>query len=79
MIDAGTDTLSEHPVLKQLGSRIRTIRQELHLSQEECAAICQIDRAHISKIEHGFKNTTVLHLAKVARGLGVELTDLFKP
>ena len=73
------DTLPEHPVLKQLGSRIRTIRQELHLSQEQCAAICQIDRAHISKIEHGFKNTTVLHLAKVASGLGVDITDLFKP
>jgi transcriptional regulator with XRE-family HTH domain len=67
------------PILKRLGSRIRAIRQELHLSQEECATICQIDRAHISRIEHGSKNTSVLLLAKMARGLGVELTDLFKP
>jgi len=73
------DTLSNHPILTQLGARIRTIREELHLSQEECAAICQVDRAHMSRLERGFGNTTVLHLAKVAQGLGVEIVDLLKP
>jgi transcriptional regulator with XRE-family HTH domain len=73
------DNLSSNPILKQLGARIRTIREELHLSQEECAAICRIDRGHISKLERGFPNATVLHLAKVAHGLGVEMVDLFKP
>ena len=73
------DRLPYDPVLKRLGSRIRLIREELHLSQAECAAICQVDRAHISKVERGFPNTSVLHLAKLAHGLGVELVDLFKP
>jgi DNA-binding XRE family transcriptional regulator len=67
------------PILKQLGSKIRTIREELHLSQAECAAMCQVDRAHISRLERGFPNTSVLHLAKLAQGLGVEIVDLFKP
>jgi len=73
------ETLSAHPILKQVGAKIRTIREDLHLTQEECAAICQIDRAHISRLERGFPNTTVLHLEKVAQGLGVEIVDLFRP
>jgi transcriptional regulator with XRE-family HTH domain len=73
------ETLTSHPLMKQLGARIRMIREELHLTQAECAAICQIDRAHMSRLERGFKNTSVLHLAKLADGLGVEIADLFKP
>jgi transcriptional regulator with XRE-family HTH domain len=70
---------SDDPLLKQLGARIRTIRTELHLTQQECAAICQISRSHMCHLERGFKNASVLHLAKVAHGLGIELVDLFKP
>jgi transcriptional regulator with XRE-family HTH domain len=66
------------PILKQLGAKIRTIREDLHLSQEECAAICQTDRGYICRLERGYKNTTVLQIAKVAQGLGVEIGDLFK-
>src|SRR5262245_36388298 len=78
-LSGAKDRMSYDPVLKRLGSRIRLIREELHLSQAECAAICQVDRAHISKVERGFPNTSVLHLAKLAHGLGVEIVDLFKP
>ena len=66
-------------VLKQLGARIRLIREELHLSQEECAVMCQTDRGSLCRLERGFRNMTVLHLAKLAQGLGVEMVDLFKP
>jgi transcriptional regulator with XRE-family HTH domain len=73
------ETVTNSPLMKQLGERIRTIREDLHLTQAECAARCHIDRAHMSRLERGFKNTSVLHLAKLADGLGVELADLFKP
>ena len=75
---ATNGTHAQEPVLKQLGARIRLIRRELHLSQQECAALCQIDRAHMSRLERGFPNASVLHLAKLARGLGIEIADLFK-
>jgi transcriptional regulator with XRE-family HTH domain len=70
---------SYDPLLKQLGARIRTIRTELHLTQQECAAMCHISRAHMCHLERGIKNASVLHLAKVAHGLGIELVDLLKP
>ena len=69
----------DDPILKQLGDRIRTIREELHLSQGECANICQIARSHMCHLERGSSNASVLLLAKVAQGLGIELVDLFKP
>ena len=72
------DTPEYDPILKKLGARIRLIRRELHLSQQECAALCHIDRAHMSRLERGCKNASVLHLAKLARGLDVEIADLFK-
>jgi transcriptional regulator with XRE-family HTH domain len=69
---------SYDPLLKQLGTKIRTIREELHLTQGQCAAMCEIDRAHMSRLERGVRNTSVLHLAKLAHGLGIELVDFFK-
>lgn len=77
--ESTNDTPTREPVLKQLGARIRLIRRELHLSQQECAALCHIDRAHMSRLERGFPNASVLHLAKLAHGLGIEIADLFKP
>ena len=77
-LDSTNDTPTREPVLKQLGARIRLIRRELHLSQQECAALCHIDRAHMSRLERGFPNASVLHLAKLAHGLGIEIADLFK-
>jgi len=78
-IAATNERRAQEPVLKRLGARIRSIRRELHLSQQECAALCHIDRAHMSRLERGFPNASVLHLAKLAHGLGIEIADLFKP
>ena len=76
--ESTNDTPTRESVLKQLGARIRLIRRELHLSQQECAALCHIDRAHMSRLERGVPNASVLHLAKLAHGLGIEIADLFK-
>jgi hypothetical protein len=32
----------------------------------------------MSRLERGFPNASVLHLAKLAHGLGIEIADLFK-
>ncbi|HKB13945.1 MAG TPA: helix-turn-helix transcriptional regulator [Vicinamibacterales bacterium] len=67
------------PILKQLGARIRAMREELHMSQKEFAAVCQIDAGSLCRLEHGSRNTTVLHLARLAQGLDVDIVDLLKP
>jgi transcriptional regulator with XRE-family HTH domain len=65
------------PILKRLGNRVRALRDARNWSQEELADRCHIDRSYMSGIERGVRNISVLHLARLAKGLGVSIADLF--
>lgn len=66
-----------HPILKRLGHRVRELRKAKGWSQEEFADICRIDRSYMSGIERGVRNISVLHVGRLARGLGISIPDLF--
>jgi transcriptional regulator with XRE-family HTH domain len=66
-----------HPILKRLGNRVRELRNAKGWSQEEFSDICKIDRSYMSGIERGVRNISVLHLAKLAKGLGIPVSALF--
>jgi transcriptional regulator with XRE-family HTH domain len=66
-----------HPILRRLGTRVRELRQQRGLSQEAFADVCRIDRSYMSGIERGVRNISVLHLARLAKGLGISIADLF--
>ena len=68
---------TRHPALKRLGAHVRALREQRNLSQEEFADICDIDRSYMSGIERGIRNITVVHLAKLAKGLGIPISALF--
>lgn len=65
-----------HPLLRKVGERIRQVRIEKSLSQEELADLAGLDRSYMSGIERGVRNTSVLKLAGIAKALGVPLRDL---
>ena len=60
-----------------LGQRIRRLREERNLSQEEFAAQADIDRAYYGGIERGERNVAALNLIKIADALGAEVGELF--
>ena len=62
----------------QFGSRIAELRKQLNISQEELAERCGVHRTYIGSIERGEKSPTLNTIEKFARGLNVELIDLFK-
>lgn len=62
-------TPSEQKILKQVGARIRTLRNETGLSQEDFAKKVDLDRTYISDIERGERNVSILNLYKIAKGL----------
>lgn len=62
--------------LELLGRKIRKLRQEKGLSQEEFAHIADIDRSYIGQIERGERNIAFSNILKVAKALGVKLSDL---
>jgi transcriptional regulator with XRE-family HTH domain len=64
------------PHLKEIGDRIRTVREERGWSQEHLAHIVGIDRTYESGVERGMRNFGVLLLFQLARALRVKVRDL---
>jgi len=63
-------------VLIQLGKRIRALREERKISQEELADRADIHRNYISQIEGGKRNVSFYNVVKIARALQVSPSKL---
>lgn len=66
-------------ILQKFGQKVRNERQKQSLSQEELAAKAGVHRTYIGMIERGEKNITLTNIEKIAKALGLtmsELTDL---
>jgi len=63
-------------VKKLVGERIRELRKEKGLSQEELGDKADLHYTHIGSIERGEKNWSIDTLVKVAGGLNVTVNDL---
>jgi transcriptional regulator with XRE-family HTH domain len=64
-------------VKKLVGDRIRQLRKEQGLSQEKLGDKSDLHYTHIGSIERGEKNWSIDTLIKVAKGLNIEVADLF--
>lgn len=62
--------------LLRLGNGIRTLREELGLSQEALADAAGIDRSHMSRIERGKRNVSFLNICRIADALGRQPSDI---
>jgi len=69
--------MTDEKYLIQLGSRIRSKRLEKNLSQDKLAALCDIEKANLSRIETGKTNITILTLRKISKVLFGHLSELF--
>ncbi len=63
---------------KVVGNRIRQIRIEKKMSQEELATKAKTTRPHISKIEGGILSLQIDTLQRVADALGVQIKELIE-
>ncbi len=62
---------------EEFGNRIRRLRRSLELSQDELAFRCGLNRNYISDVERGTRNVSLRAIEKFAKGLNVEIVDLF--
>ncbi len=67
----------ESIVLKKFGDKIRQLRKERNLSQEELADRAELHRTYIGMIERAEKNITLINIEKLAKALDVEISELF--
>ena len=65
-------------VNKQLGYRIRYLREEKGLSIEALALEADINRNYLGDLERGTRNPTVVVLNKIAKALEIDLATLFE-
>jgi transcriptional regulator with XRE-family HTH domain len=65
-------------VLARFGARLRELRAETGLSQEAFAAKCGLDRTYISGIERGQRNVSLRNIERIARFLGISVSDLLE-
>ncbi len=65
-------------LLKRLGRGIREKRKAIGLSQEALAERVSIHPTHLSRIERGETNTTILILHRISEELGVGIDQWLK-
>ena len=64
--------------LNRLGKRVRALRLERKLTQEQAAEIAKLDEKHWQDIEGARTNPTVATLVGIARALKVTVSKLFE-
>ena len=67
---------AEGGVLDAVGRQVRFVRERANKTMDEVAKLGGLRRTHISAIERGKRNATILSLQKIAVGIGCTLRDL---
>jgi transcriptional regulator with XRE-family HTH domain len=68
---------SAEEVQKQFGARMRALRKQRGLSQEELALSCNLDRTYIGSVERGERNISLVNIHTIAAALGVLTREFF--
>ena len=64
-------------IKKTFWEKVRKLRTEKHLSQEEFARKCGVHRTYMWLIERWETNITFEHIEKIAKTLDVKINDIF--
>lgn len=67
---------SEDELKARLGRRIRELREERGMAQDECAHVCGVSRVYLGSIERGDQAPTIAILDRISRGLDVPVAEL---
>lgn len=63
---------------EKIGKRIKTLREEKKLKQEDLAWQSNLDRSYMNHVENGKRNITITSLEKIVNeGLKMTLSDFF--
>lgn len=65
-------------ILEKFSIRIKKLRNEKGISQEEFAHEINMNRSYYGKIETGSINITLQNIQKIADGFDITLSELFK-
>lgn len=69
--------MEDEEYLKMFAHRVRTLREEKSISQEKLAERAGLHRTYIGMVERLERNPSLICIHKIAKGLGVDITELF--
>lgn len=69
--------ISDTEILEKFGQKVRQLRKDRNISQEELADKAGLHRTYIGMIERAEKNITLINIEKIAIALEVRINDLF--
>jgi len=70
--------MTKKTILVKFGERVRDLRKEKGLSQEQLSFEADLHRTYIGMIERAEKNITLTNIEKIAKALEVEISELLK-
>ena len=70
--------MESREILIKFGQRVRQLRKEKNLSQEELSHKADLHRTYIGMIERAEKNITLANIEKIANALGTSIDNLLK-
>jgi transcriptional regulator with XRE-family HTH domain len=65
-------------VLVRFGLRVREVRHGKGISQERLAELAGLHRTYVSSLERGQRNVSLVNIDRLARALGVPMTELVR-
>jgi len=69
----------EQAVLREIGQRLKAVRNRRGLTQEMLAIQAGFSRSYYSDIETGKRNISILNLCKLAVALDIQISELLQP
>ena len=70
--------MADQILLKEFGKRIRQLRTERNLSQEELSELTGFYRTYIGMVERGERNISLSNVDVFAKTFGMPLSELMK-
>ncbi len=70
--------MTQRDIRRAFGLRVRELRAARDWSQEEMAEATGLHWTYIGQTERGERNLTLRSIQKVAKGLKIEMAELFK-
>jgi hypothetical protein len=64
-------------ILNEFGNKLKELRKEKKLSQEQLAEKANLHRTYIGMIERAEKNITLINIEKISKALEVSISDFF--
>ena len=71
-----SNSLNADKTTREFGTRIRALRKELAMSQEELGEVAGLHRTYSGHLERGEVNPSLINILRVAKALKVDPSNL---